>query len=78
MVERTGSDSDQTPHGQCYRYKRSLPVKEATPGLTERLPFRPFIILSLNQPVKLAVRGRDIIFSRSEQSIVSISKDSIL
>ena len=29
MVERTGSDSGQTPHGQCYRYKRSLPVKEA-------------------------------------------------
>ena len=29
MVERTGSDSDQTPHGQCYRYKRSLPEKEA-------------------------------------------------
>lgn len=62
MVERTGSDSDQTPHGQCYRYKRSLPVKEATPGLTERLPFRPSIIFC-DQPVKLAVRGRDISFS---------------
>ena len=60
MVERTGSDGDQTPHGQCYRYKRSLPVKEATPGLTERLPFRLSIIFC-NQPVKLA--GRDISFS---------------
>lgn len=62
MVERTGRDSDQTPHGQCCRYKRSLPAKEATPGLTEPLPFRPSIIFC-NQPVKLAVRGRDISFS---------------
>lgn len=62
MVERTGSDSDQTPRSLCCRYKRSLPVKEATSGLTEPLPFRPSIIFC-NQPVKLADRGRDISFS---------------
>jgi len=39
MVERTGSDSDQTPHGQCNRYRKELLAKEATPGLDLASPF---------------------------------------